>query len=111
MLRQANHNDMPCMPILRFCVLSRLLSPGAEDGSLSLSHTCESKWVCSGKDEAQGRNHAFSRVFVCVSECGAIHQSPLLHSERDDAVPCDLCRIYLHVDIIADGSTATIQSV
>jgi hypothetical protein len=51
----------------------------------------------------QGRNHAFSRVFVCVSECGAIQQCPLLHSERDDAVPCDLCRIYLHVDITADG--------
>ena len=43
---------------------------------------------------------------MCVSECGAIQQCPLLHSEHDDAVPCDLCRIYLHVDITADGWTA-----
>ena len=36
MLRQANHNEMPCTPILRFSVLSRLLSPGAEDVSFCL---------------------------------------------------------------------------
>lgn len=94
-LSQANMTRH-AVSILRLRSFSRLLVC-PEEVALSLSH------VKVAKEEVQNAS-MHSAAFSCVSADAEQFSNPCYHIRtRDDALPCDLCRIYLHVDIIADG--------
>ena len=70
MISQANHNKISCMPILRFCVLSRLLSSSPR---MSPSYLFPFKHVTEGGFASEKRRGPpkgaimHSAAFSCVS--------------------------------------------